>query len=89
MTPREIKAVSEAIYNDLRNQVCLSMVLPSNCNSAAQAAIAASDSKYIKGLVEALKEITNEEYKIEPAKPAWGIATLALYKLPEDLVWTD
>jgi len=55
-TDRQTKAVARAIYDSLREQVCLSFVLPSNCVKAAEAAIAASGAEHIPMLVEALKK---------------------------------
>jgi hypothetical protein len=71
MTPREIKAVSEAIEK--------LGVSERDAEEFAQAAIAASDSQYLKGLVEALKEIAYND------DMAQIIAKKALQQLPEDL----
>ena len=79
---REIKAVSEAIYKaasdfaDSGQPVTNSRTLT---DLFTQAAIAASDSKYVKGLVEALKEIN------ESTSYGCYVAQQALQQLPEDL----
>lgn len=86
MTERELRAVAEAIartgskewYDDGDED-------SQGFRELASAAIQSSDSKYVKGLVEALREIAKEEYRIIPTKPAWGIAVTALQQLPEDL----
>jgi len=58
-TDRQTKAVARAIYDSLREQVCLSFVLPSNCVKAAEAAIAASGAEHIPMLAEALRMARN------------------------------
>lgn len=77
MTERELRAVMQA-YHDADEAGC-------TLEQCWEAAISASDSRFVKGLVEALKEITKEENTIRPAIPAWGIAVRALRNLPEDL----
>ena len=72
---REIKAVSEALSDYLDKQMY-------DDESAAQAAIAASDSQYVKGLVGALRRI---RHKATSLPEAWKIVYEALQQLPEDL----
>lgn len=71
MTNRQLKAVANALIPYGINDMWRSQ--------AAQAAINASDAKYVPMLVEALKEI-------EAIGSATSLlATLALNQLPEDL----
>jgi len=67
---REIKTVSEAMYGVYRS--------PVDIEKLAEAAIAASDSQYVQGLVEALKEIN------ESTSSGCYVAQQALQQLPED-----
>ncbi len=84
---REIKAVSEAIDSYERS------TLYANTEGKAQAAIAASDSQYVKGLVEALKFYLAkteegeraEEWKERMKYDCGWEARFALQQLPEDL----
>lgn len=108
MTERELRAVAEAIVAaDREYMSCVMMAREENvadveqflireddAKRAAQAAISASDSKYVKGLVEALKSINIE---IEDAVDRYNgtplqrlqlvkkISYHALQTLPEDL----
>lgn len=95
---REIKAVSKAIERTTKIST-IKMLMPSgsyittpglggaspnNTNDIAQAAIAASDSKYIKGLVGALKSIAKNTC-CDKCQEAALVAHKALQQLPEDL----
>lgn len=88
MTPREIKAVSEALAKEFyKENMMMEKYTPETYTKLyakefeeeAQAAIAASDSQYVKGLVEALKEIE------AIGSPTSILASIALQQLPEDL----
>jgi len=72
---REIKTVSEAMYGVYRS--------PVDIEKLAEAAIAASDSQYVKGLVEALKFYA-EDGGWRNSADMGGIAQQALQQLPED-----
>lgn len=82
MTDRQTQAVAEAIY--LERYGCSlpkshqSPVIYGRNIELAQAAIAASDAKYLKGLVEALKYY-------EHLEPEGFKAKHALDALPEDI----
>lgn len=73
---REIKTVSEAMYGVYRS--------PVDIEKLAEAAIAASDSQYVKGLVEALKSIVKNTC-CDKCQEAALVAQQALQQLPEDL----
>ena len=73
MTPREIKAVSEAIED--------SYSVSRSMHEVAQAAIAASDSQYVKGLVDCLHDVMQSESRGVDMK---GWITKFLQQLPED-----
>jgi hypothetical protein len=69
MTERELRAVAEAIKEQLPsfsvginnpNDVSNAKYAQAISEASAQAAISASDSKYVKGLVEALEYYKNE-----------------------------
>lgn len=95
MTERELKAVAEALakqyYKDTLSesmkakysQEIYAKLYIADFEDEAQAAISASDSKYVKGLVEALKQIDALPHGDEEL--AIGIAFDALQNLPEDL----
>lgn len=87
MTKRELRAVAEAI--DFWGYETSSAT-----RKAARAAISASDSKYVKGLVEALKRInieiedTVDRYNGTPLQRLQLVKKIsyhALQTLPEDL----
>jgi hypothetical protein len=96
MTDRQTQAVAEAIYKARMGSELT--FAPNNYIvkayiQVAEAAITASDAKYIKGLVEALtalvsakemKEIGAQEYPATKAR-AWELARNALAALPEDI----
>lgn len=84
MTERELRAVAEAI----------SPYIPDMELAVSKAAISASDSKYVKGLVEALKRInieiedTVDRYNGTPLQRLQLVKKIsyhALQTLPEDL----
>lgn len=82
MTERELRTVAEAIaldYGWKPDELLNNRPAYMDFVSDAQAAISASDSRYVKGLVEALKEIE----KI--GSPTSILASIALQNLPEDL----
>jgi hypothetical protein len=102
---REIKAVSKAIAKGLKintlirndGAICgLRNGIEYDFSIAAQAAIAASDSQYVKGLVEALKFYAKPETYTTSGhsqidadmKPILGdkgeVARKALQQLPDD-----
>lgn len=106
MTERELRAVAEAIIWDMYKQSgSPELIHDKNCEGklefcgidiykSAQAAIAASDSRYVKGLVEALKRInieiedTVDRYNGTPLQRLQLVKKIsyhALQTLPEDL----
>jgi hypothetical protein len=90
MTERELRAVAEAIKEQLPsfsvginnpNDVSNAKYAQAISEASAQAAISASDSKYVRGLVEALK--LHAVY-MGSGFPVNGAAR-TLQNLPEDL----
>lgn len=94
MTERELRAVAEAIAdaaytNDILGRGGYSrkewlVKYGSKYQPHAQAAISASDSKYVKGLVEALNNLRYGIFKDEAAVNE--CIDTALQQLPEDLL---
>lgn len=96
MNKRELRAVAEAIH-DAEHSVFLSQRdghIQEAYKEVAQAAISASDSKYIKGLVEALKERRESDFHRLEKKYGectketllkYSSAARAIQNLPEDL----
>jgi len=90
---REIKAVSEAICKYEKGDIPLSS-LSINAQmyykEIAQAAIASSDSKYVKGLVEALWQakaqirVMSFDSCNDATEPTLALIEKALQQLPED-----
>lgn len=81
MTERELRAVAGAIGFIIGNTQINDGRTP-DYEDIAEAAITASDSKYVKGLVEALKEVMQSECRGVDMK---GWITGLLQNLPEDL----
>lgn len=76
-TNRQLKAVTEAIYENVWSHPD-----HDDCKIAAQAAIDASDAKYVPMLVEALKLYASIANGLNGPN---GVAYKALQQLPEDL----
>lgn len=72
---RELQAVAEAMNDAYKASIGI--------DNLAQAAIAASDSKYVNGLVEALKFYSDIKKSMYDKGE---VAKRALMELPEDLV---
>lgn len=94
MTDRQTNAVDEAIKSSFKHN---HWVTVEDCEAAAQAAIAASDARFVPELVEALQEIADQECKYGADDKPYSevdaaiheckeIAKEALSKLPEDLL---
>lgn len=83
MTERELRAVRDAMFGSGGSWGDDDLV---SANGYAERAIQASDSQYVKGLVEALKECMvclPQDHNDEVV--AWNKAKTALNNLPEDL----